>query len=152
MGAPESVSATFDLATPLISPSPVGVGVAGVGRVVGGAVRVPVSCRGSGQQACSVMVSLHVTETFRAGRLVGVAARAGHVRLVHRLVSVGVAPMRLAGGERKVLVVRLNATGERLLRARRMLPAELTVRQGSRTLRRQRLVLRLRKRKANASV
>jgi Fe-S-cluster-containing hydrogenase component 2 len=48
----------------------------------------------------------------------------------------------LDGGQRRVVKVSLNGLGARLLRVRKVLPVALTVKQGSLTVRRQRVVFR----------
>ena len=58
-------------------------------------------------------------------------------------MTIGAVRVKLVGGRRRVVRVGLNATGVRLLRARKVLALALTVKQGARTLRRQRAVFRL---------
>ena len=83
-------------------------------------------------------------ETFYGRKLIGVMASAkSKPKRVRRVITVGVVRVRLVGGRRRLVRVRLNGTGLRLLRARKQLPVALTVLQGRRTVRRQRVVFHL---------
>ena len=122
-----------------------------MGRVYGLAVRDMLSCVGQSTQSCSFTETLQVVETFYGRRLVGVAARAKRkprrLRRIRRLVTIGVVHVKLLAGRRRLVRVGLNAAGVRLLRARKMLATQLMVKQGARTLRRQRVVFRMPKTK-----
>ena len=112
-------------------------------RMSGTLVSETLACFGRGTQSCEFAVTLQVVETFYGRKLIGVMASAKKLRRVRRIVTVGVVRVRLAGGRRRLVRVRLNGTGLRLLRARKSLPVALTVKQGSRVVRRQRMVFRL---------
>ena len=113
-------------------------------RTLGTLVRETLACGGASTQACAFAIRLQVLETFYGRKLVGVAARAGRkLRRTRRIVTVGLVRVTLHGGQRRLVSVRLNGLGLRLLRARKQLPVALTVLQGRRTVRRQRVVFHL---------
>ncbi len=100
-----------------------------VGRVSvrGGAVLVQLRCSlGSG--CPGVSATLSVQEKLRDGKLVGVSA----AKMRSKVVVIGKATARLAPGQSKQLVVKLNRSGKALLKRLGRLKATLRVAQGGR--------------------
>ena len=111
--------------TPLASVSSVSVD--------GDLALISLSCRGSAGSSCTVTFTLTVVEKLRQGKLAAVSATAGtrhrasKVKFILRIVIVGRKTITLTGGESEVVRLPLNATGRRLLDARRVLAVKLTV-------------------------
>ncbi|MGH2843427.1 MAG: hypothetical protein ACRDKL_07570 [Solirubrobacteraceae bacterium] len=88
-----------------------------------------------------------VVETWRGRRLTGVAARGGLTKVRKRTVTLGSKTVRLSGGASVTVKLSLNAAGRALLKKRGILHVALTVKQGSRTVRRQTVTFREPKKK-----
>jgi hypothetical protein len=94
-------------------------------------VSVPLSCAG-GSGSCSISLTLSVAETLRGGKLIAVSA--AHHKTVKRALVLGTVRVRLAAGQHRTAVVRLNAAGRRLLAARHTLKVKLTVARAGQTI------------------
>jgi hypothetical protein len=90
-------------------------------RVAGKTARVSLSCAGA---ACRGTLTLSVEETLKGGKLVGVSAHAkGKVK--HKLVVLRKVTVTLAAGKTETVALRLNGTGNGLLKKRHKLKVEL---------------------------
>lgn len=102
-------------------------------RVVGGGVKVPVTCAATSTARCR----------FSAALTAKVKRRGSHGKKgASRTVRIGRRSLVVGNGGRKVLVVRLNRRGKALLRQRRGARARLIVKQGSAVYLRQSVRLR----------
>jgi hypothetical protein len=100
----------------------------GATRVTGTTAAVPVSCSHVG--ACTVTLTMSVTETTVKGKVVAVGAsetlHAKKVKKVKKTVVVGKIKVTLAAGQKKTVKLALNAAGKRLLSTRHTLEVKLT--------------------------
>ncbi|MGH3168465.1 MAG: Ig-like domain repeat protein [Trebonia sp.] len=124
-----------------------GTGRTGSARVVRTGLADRLSCAGASTQTCTFGLKLTVVETWRGRRLTGVAARAGLTKVRKRTVTLGSKTVRLSGGASVTVKLSLNAAGRALLKKRGILHVALTVKQGSRTVRRQTVTFREPKKK-----
>jgi len=90
---------------------------------------VIVNCAGAG--SCQITLALDVTETFKGGKLVAVAARP---KITKRTVAVGKTAIMLDAGQSETATVELNSTGQRLLKTRHTLHVKLTASSGTSVL------------------
>jgi hypothetical protein len=90
---------------------------------------VSLSCTGAG--SCQITVALDLSETFKGGKLIAVAAKA---KTTKRTVTVGKTTITLDGGQTETATVELNGTGQRLLKSRHTLPAKLVASSGTSVL------------------
>ena len=105
----------------------------------GSAASVSISCGGA-SGACTVHVTLTISETLRGHSLVALSA-SGHPRVTHKTVVVGHASVTLTPGQSRSVTVSLNGTGRALLSRRGRLLVKLTVTQGARVLKTAKLTL-----------
>jgi hypothetical protein len=87
---------------------------------------VAITCAGSPGSSCSVTVQLTVVETIRGGKVIAVIASTTS----KRTVIVGASTTSVTAGHNKTVAVSLNATGERLVTARRTLSVKIKTIQG----------------------
>jgi len=127
----------------------------GVARYASGRLQLPVACSPQAPDGCRLSVRLSTVETLRGGRVIAISAapaprRRGRSTLAPSLrqltVTLASASVRLSPGQHRTMSVGLGSTGKRLLAARHVLPAELSVRGTvigviESTLARQRLVI-----------
>jgi len=86
-------------------------------------------CAGSG--SCQFTLALHVTETFKSGKLIAVTAKQ---KTSERTVSVGTTSITLDAGQSEAVTVELNGTGQSLLKTRHTLHAKLIASSGTSVL------------------
>ncbi|HEX3617434.1 MAG TPA: Ig-like domain repeat protein [Solirubrobacteraceae bacterium] len=103
-----------------------------LGRVSisGTAARVALSCAGQVGASCRLKLVLSVRETIRDGKIIAVAATAGHVRrtkTASRTVTLATAGVTIVAGRAKTVTLRLGGAGRRLLTTRRRLKVKLAV-------------------------
>jgi hypothetical protein len=112
------------LTTSQVQPPPPPLGTVSVGRarVSGTAAAVRVTCSGAPGASCAVSLNMRVTETFRAHKLIAVAAR-----VQHKVVRVGSAQVTLTAGGNEVVRISLNRAGRHLLATRHQLNVRLVV-------------------------
>jgi hypothetical protein len=103
---------------------------AGHASVSGTSAGVPVQCTGASGTTCDVAVSLSDTETLKGGKLTAISAKA-KPKTKKRTVSVGTSSVTLAAGQNVTVTVKLNSTGQSLLRRRHLLPVKLIVTDGT---------------------
>ncbi|MGA8352919.1 MAG: hypothetical protein WB698_01970 [Solirubrobacteraceae bacterium] len=111
-------------------PAAAGETTIGVPRIVGNALKVPISCSPEADPSCKLELRLTAVETLRGGQLLAVTARvparrspSDHsqpVTLLARKVSV-------PAGKQRTISTQLNATGRQLLSKTKRLSAQLTV-------------------------
>ncbi len=111
-----------------------GTAIASGVHASGTAAQLQLRCEGPPGVSCRVVLTLRVLETLSGHRIIDVAARrrrggAGRRHRSKKVVMVGRAAVTLDAGRRRTAHVRLNATGRRLLHARRTLEVSLTVTQ-----------------------
>jgi hypothetical protein len=106
---------------------PVSAGETAVGKVAfkNGKLSVPVTCSTQAAGGCQVALRLTVLESLSGSRIVAIAARAtrgvhaGAASLRHVTVTLASARAHLSRGAHATLTAALDATGRRLLAARR---------------------------------
>jgi hypothetical protein len=111
-------------------PAAVGETTIGMPRIVGNALKVPISCSPEADPSCKLDLRLTAVETLRGGRLLAVTARAPArrsppdrsqpVTLLSRTVS-------MPAGKQRTISAQLNSTGRQLLLRTKRLSAQLTV-------------------------
>jgi hypothetical protein len=114
------------------SPPPVvaGKASAGLARVSGNTVSVPVTCQGD--TSCTVSLKLTVTKTLRGHKLLAISAR--RTKVTHKTVVLGAGSATIKAGQTATVRIGLNRTGRTLLAVRHKVTARLTVAQGTRTI------------------
>jgi hypothetical protein len=106
------------------APSPASIGSA---KISGTSAQVTVSCPSANSAACSVTLTLVVTEKLKGTKVISILARTP--KITTRKVTIGTASATVTPGARKQLTVSLNGTGKKLLAARHTLTANLSVTQ-----------------------
>lgn len=126
-GATASITYTVTAASQTPSPGP-SLPAPNIGKVTenGVSLRVVVNCAAA--SSCKITLALDVTETYKADKLIAVAAKA---KTTKRTVTVGTATVKLDAGQTETANVALNGTGQRLLKSRRTLPVKLIARSGT---------------------
>ena len=128
-----STNGTSSVASVAIVVSAPSVAHAGHARAKGAGAKVPVTCDYSGAgmgPSCDVTVTLSVTEVLRAHTLVAVTSRhSKRPKETKKLVTVGRVSVVIAAGRTRLIDIRLNGRGNRLLSARGKLPVSLVVTQ-----------------------
>jgi len=97
--------------------------------ITGNVVLVSLACT-AGASGCSGALKLSSRVSTKGKKIVAVAAAAGRKKKARRKTAtrtVGSGRYSIAAGQTKVIKLTLNAYGKRLLKARRRLPAMLTI-------------------------
>ncbi len=105
-------------------PSPASIGSA---KVSGTSAEVIVSCPSASSAACTVTLTLVVTEKLKGTKVISILARTP--KITTRKVTIGTASATVTPGAHKQLSVSLNGTGKKLLAARHTLAADLSITQ-----------------------
>lgn len=111
-------------------PAAVGETTIGAARIVGGALRLPVSCSPAADPGCKLELRLTAVEMLRGNKLVAVTARAPAKRtraVRSRPVTLLVRKASVPRGRQRVISMRLNPIGRRLVSRYKRLSAQLTV-------------------------
>jgi hypothetical protein len=103
---------------------PAGTASAGRATVSNTTASVPVRCTGVVGATCTIALRLTITETFRGKKLIAIAATN-----TTKIVTVGTATMTTTAGHIRIVRVRLNQTGLRLLAHRPELRVKLRIAQ-----------------------
>jgi hypothetical protein len=106
------------------TPSPASIGSA---KVSGTSAQVTISCPSANSAACTVTLTLVVTEKLKGTKVISILARTP--KITTRKVTIGTASATVTPGAHKQLTVSLNGTGKKLLAARHTLAASLSVTQ-----------------------
>jgi hypothetical protein len=101
-------------------------------------IRVLVKCKGTSRQLCAITITLTTTQTINNPT----TARKRRAGIKLRPVRLAAATVNLAGGQHKILTLRLTAAGKRLLSKRHTVQATLTVVQAGRVILRRRIALK----------
>ena len=128
-----STNGTSNLASVAIVVSGPSVARSGHARAKGAGAEVPVTCDYPGVgvgPSCDVTVTMTVTEVLRAHRLVAVTSRhSKRPKETRKLVIVGRVSAVVAARRTRLVHIRLNGRGNRLLWARGKLPVSIVVMQ-----------------------
>jgi hypothetical protein len=108
---------------------------------------VNVSCPAGSSGACSVTLTLFVTEKLKGTKVLSILARTP--KITTRKVTIGTASATLTPGAHKQLTVSLNSTGKKLLAARHTLSANLSVTQKGATATTRKLTFKAPSKKKN---
>ncbi len=111
-------------------PAAVGETTIGAARIVGSILQLPVSCSPAADPGCKLELRLTAVEMLRGNRLFAVTARAPAKRsraVRSRPVTLLVRKASVPRGRQRVISMRLNATGRRLVSQYKRLSAQLTV-------------------------
>jgi hypothetical protein len=122
------------------APSPIPASIAAA-KISGTSAQVTVSCPSASSAACSVTLTLVVTEKLKGTKVISILARLP--KITTRKVTIGTASATVAPGARKQLTVSLNGTGKKLLAARHTLTANLSVTQRGATTANRKLTFKL---------
>jgi hypothetical protein len=96
-------------------------------KVSGTSAQVSVSCPPASSAACSVTLTLFVTEKLKGTKVISILARTP--KITTRKVTIGTASATVTPGGHKQLTVSLNGAGKKLLAARHTLTANLSITQ-----------------------
>jgi hypothetical protein len=116
-----SVGSTIVTPTATVTPRPNTLKL-GVLKVAKGQITFAITCRGPVHSNCGVRALLSTLEHLHGARITGLAARRKT-----RTVTAGSYKATIAEGRRTIAVLRLDATGRRLLARFRKLPGRLSV-------------------------
>jgi hypothetical protein len=108
------------------NPAPVPASI-GATKISGTSAQVTVSCPSASSAACSVTLTLVVTEKLKGTKVISILARTP--KITTRKVTVGTASATISPGGHKQLTVSLNGTGKKLLAARHTLATNLSITQ-----------------------
>jgi hypothetical protein len=111
-------------------PAAAGETTIGVPRIVGNALKVPITCSPEADPACKLELRLTAVETLRGGQLLAVTARAParHSPPEHsQPVTLLSRKLSLPAGKQRTISTQLNSIGRRLLSKTKRLSAQLTV-------------------------
>jgi hypothetical protein len=121
-------------------PAPIPASI-GSTKVSGTSAQVTVSCPSASSTACSVTLTLVITEKLKGTKVISILARTP--KITTRKVTIGTASATVAPGAHKQLTVTLNGTGKKLLAARHTLTANLSVAQKGATAANRKLTFKL---------
>jgi hypothetical protein len=128
-----STNGTSNIASVSIAVSPPSVAKAGHARAKGTRAEIPVTCGYSGigvGPSCDLTVTMSVTEVLRAHRLVAVTSgKSRRPKETRKVVTVGRISVVIRAGRARVVDIRLNGKGHRLLSARGRLSVSIVVTQ-----------------------
>jgi hypothetical protein len=110
--------------SPVPVPIPASVGSA---KVSGTTAQVTVACPSASTAACSVTLTLVVTEKLKGTKVISILAR--RPKITTRKVTIGSASTTVTPGAHKQLTVSLDSTGKKLLAARHTLAVNLSITQ-----------------------
>jgi hypothetical protein len=108
------------------APTPIPASV-GSPKVSGTSAQLTVSCPSASSAACSVTLTLFVTEKLKGTKVISILARTP--KITTRKVTIGTASATVTPGAHKQLTVSLNGAGKKLLAARHTLSANLSITQ-----------------------
>jgi hypothetical protein len=111
-------------------PAAVGETTIGAARIVGGALQLPVSCSPAADPGCKLELRLTAVEMLRGNKLLAVNAQAPAKRtraVRSRPVTLLLRKASVPRGRQRVISMRLNPTGRRLVSRYKRLSAQLTV-------------------------
>lgn len=111
-------------------PASVGETTIGAARIVGNALKLPISCSPAADPACKLELRLTAVETLRGGQLLAVTARTPAKRSSpeqSQTVTLLSRKLSLPAGRQRTISIKLNPTGRRLLARVKGLSAQLTV-------------------------
>jgi hypothetical protein len=97
-------------------------------HVSGLSVSVAVTCTGTGP--CSVSLTLSATATLVGNKIIAITA----AKRKRKVMALGRASTTIAAGKTSTVTVSLNTAGRKLLAKHTVLPASLTIKQGTRSV------------------
>jgi hypothetical protein len=110
------------------NPAPTTVAASiGAAKISGTSAQLTVSCPTASSAACTVTLTLFVTEKLKGTKVLSILAHLP--KITTRKVTIGTASASVAPGAHKQLTVSLNGTGKKLLAARHTLAAHLSITQ-----------------------
>jgi hypothetical protein len=113
------------------APSPIPASIAAA-KISGTSAQVTVSCPSASSAACSVTLTLVVTEKLKGTKVISILAHLP--KITTRKVTIGTASATVTPGAHKQITVSLNGAGKKLLAARHTLTANLSVTQRGATV------------------
>jgi hypothetical protein len=103
-------------------------------KVTGSSAHGTAGCAGASGATCRLTVSLGVNEKLKGSKLIALSASAGSAKVTTRTVAVGSVTVTLDAGQIEPVTVKLNGTGQTLLKRYNKLRVFLIASSGSSTV------------------